>query len=119
MEITITNSEVNLTDDYIIHTLYFKHNDVERKIKLRCWDYRDDSQNHYIAIYNNNEEIYEYVGCVDRLWDECEDETECSEEDKDLAMKIVDAIWSENFSFEGEDNIHYQCSFELPIKLEI
>ena len=34
-------------------------------------------------------------------------------------MKIVWELREEGFSFEGEDRIDYQCSFELPKKLEI
>lgn len=119
MKITITKSEVKVDDDYIYHTLYFTHNGVDRKLLLKCYDYTDNTLNHYISIYNNQEEIYEYVGNVFNLWDDSEDETDCSEKDRELSMKIVDAIWSENFSFEGEDRIDYQCHFELPKELEI
>ena len=119
MEIIITKSEVKVDDYNIYHTLYFKHNGEDRKMRLKCYDYTDNTLYHYIHIYNNKEEIYEYVGNVFNLWDDSEEETDCSKKDKELSMKIVWELREEGFSFEGEDRIDYQCSFELPKKLEI
>ena len=119
MEIIITKSEVKVDDYNIYHTLYFKHNGEDRKMRLKCYDYTDNTLYHYLYIYNSKEEIYEYVGNVFNLWDDSEEETECSKKDKELSMKIVWELREEGFSFEGEDRIDYQCNFNLPHKLEL